>query len=310
MATDSLAEFFIELARRGVAPHSAWPLDEDLEVYGLERRADQVVPMVPYEPLDPSEIRSAMSRAGREWLRHLEVSPVIGSTNAELMRQAQDGSVAGSVRLAEVQLQGRGRRGRSWYSPFAANLAVSIGLALDRAPSALGGASLVVGLAVLDALEQLTVPRLALKWPNDILLGGAKLGGILIEMIPAANGVQLVVGIGLNVSLPPRIRADLDQVVADLASTGSPPRRNLLAGKVISSVVEFVSQFQHLGFAPFIESFNARHYFHEQQVEIVHGGSRTPGRVDGVSEQGGLLLRTATGQVEFHGGEVSLRPSV
>lgn len=308
MATDSFANFFSELALRGVAPFSAWPPGENLEVYGLVRRADEVVPMVVYDPLSPEAIRAAMSRACLDWLGQLAVRPVIGSTNAELMRQAEEGSVGGSVLLAEIQLQGRGRRGRSWFSPFAANLAVSMGLSLSRPASVLGGASLVVGLAVLDALEQLGVPDLGLKWPNDILLGGAKLGGILIEMIPGTNGVQLVVGVGLNVSLPARVRASLEQEVADLASTGCVPKRSVLAGKVISSVVAFVGQFEHLGFAPFVDAFNSKHYFHDAQVRVIQGETHTAGHVCGVSEQGGLLLQTATGRVEIHGGEVSLRP--
>src|SRR5690606_6260917 len=123
-------------------------------------------------------------------------------------------SVDGHVCLAELQIAGRGRRGRDWFSPFGANLALTIGKRIDRPAAALGGASLVVGLAVLDALEQLGVPELALKWPNDVLLRGAKLGGILIEL-SARPQTELVVGIGLNVALPPRIRAELPQEVTD-----------------------------------------------------------------------------------------------
>jgi BirA family transcriptional regulator, biotin operon repressor / biotin---[acetyl-CoA-carboxylase] ligase len=307
MASDSLVDFFTRLARDGGAPLAAWPPDEDLGACGLVVRDGRIVPMIPYDPLDAAQIRGAMSRAGREWLRELVVRPVIGSTNAELVARAQTGSIAGSVWLAEIQLQGRGRRGRTWFSPFAANLAVSIGLRVQRPASELGGASVVVGLAVLDALEQLGVSGLALKWPNDILLDGAKLGGILIEMIPAATGVQLVVGVGLNVSLPPGIRARLDQPVTDLASAGPPPSRSRLAGKVVSAVVEFVEQFQQLGFAPFVPAFNARHWFQGRQVQIVQGDSATVGEVSGVSEHGGLLVRATGELIEFHGGEVSLR---
>lgn len=307
MMTEALTRFFAELSRSGVAPLSAWPLDDDLEVFGLERRGELVVPTAPFDPLDSTAIRAALSPQARSWLRDLTVLPVIGSTNMVLMERAQQGSVDGCVCLAELQVQGRGRRGRTWLSPFGANLAVSIGIAVNGPPAALGGASLVVGLAVVAALEQLGASELGLKWPNDVLLRGAKLGGILIEMTQSGAGVQLVVGVGVNVVVPAAVRAKLDLPVADLASSGASPGRSLLAGKIIASVVEFVGQFARVGFLPFIPVFNAKHAFHGREVHILQGEQRIPGRVSGVSEQGGLLLETATGQKEFHGGEVSLR---
>jgi BirA family transcriptional regulator, biotin operon repressor / biotin---[acetyl-CoA-carboxylase] ligase len=307
MVTDALTHFFAELARSGAAPLSAWPLDDDVELFGLERRGDLVVPTAPFDPLDSTAIRAELSPQVRGWLRELAVLPVIGSTNRELMERAERGSVDGCVCLAELQVQGRGRRGRTWFSPFGANLAVSIGIAAASPPSALGGASLVVGLAVVDALEQLGASGLGLKWPNDVLLRGAKLGGILIEMTQSASGVQLVIGVGLNVVVPAPLRAKLEVPVADLASSGVSAGRSLLAGRVITSVVEFVGQFARVGFVPFIEVFNAKHAFHHREVQILQGEKRISGRVSGVSEQGGLVLQTATGLTEFHGGEVSLR---
>jgi BirA family transcriptional regulator, biotin operon repressor / biotin---[acetyl-CoA-carboxylase] ligase len=307
MAADILTEFFGQLARDGAAPLSSWPLGEDLEVYGLERAGAFIVPLVAYDPLLAAEIRASLSRPCLDWVRSIEVWPVIGSTNAELMRRAQLDSIDGAVCLAEIQTSGRGRRGRTWYSPFGANLAVSIGLALNQPASTLGGTSLVVGLAVLDALDQLGVRGTALKWPNDVLLNGGKLGGILIEMLQSQYQVRLVVGIGLNVSLPKRVSIDLGQEGADLASSGFSPPRNALAAAVVSSVVEFVEEFRRAGFEPFIEAFNERHYYHGRQVQILQGELRIRGEVRGVSESGGLLLQTSSGPAEFHGGEVSLR---
>jgi BirA family transcriptional regulator, biotin operon repressor / biotin---[acetyl-CoA-carboxylase] ligase len=303
---DGLASFFQLLASDGAAPFSAWPPEQDLDVYGLERVGGSVVPLVRYDPLDPEAIRRALSRGARDWLRALEVWPSIGSTNAELMGRAQSASVDGCICLAEVQTHGRGRRGRSWFSPFGANLAVSIGLAPDLPVAQLGGASLVVGLAVLDALDQLGVRNTALKWPNDVLLNGAKLGGILIEMLQVPN-VQLVVGIGLNVVLPPRVRAELDQEVADLAGASFARSRSELAGRVISSVVEFTRQFEQVGFAPFVPAFNDRHHYHGREVRLIQGEELISGTVVGVSDAGALQLRSSGKLVEFHGGEVSLR---
>jgi BirA family transcriptional regulator, biotin operon repressor / biotin---[acetyl-CoA-carboxylase] ligase len=181
---------------------------------------------------------------------------------------------------------------------------------VQRSAAELGGASLVAGLAVVDALEKLGVPGLALKWPNDVLLGGAKLGGILIEMTTTASvGVQLVVGIGLNVALPDGVRANLPQGVADLRSAGGAFSRNVVAGGVVSSVVQFLGHFGDRGFDPFMKAFDARHRFHGQPVALQHGDETSVGRVMGVSGRGGLLLEMADGTREFHGGEVSLRQS-
>ncbi len=303
-------EIFAELARTGSAPGDAWPDDEDPASYGLERSGERIVPSGRFDPLSTSAIREAMSSRARAWLVELDLRPVVDSTNAELMARADLGSVAGRVCTAELQLAGRGRRGRTWFSPFAANLALSLGVRLTRPPAELGGASLVVGLAVLDALEGLGVPDLALKWPNDVLAGDAKLGGILIEMTRSA-AVELVVGIGLNVALPDAVRARVPQQVTDLAALGPPPPRSVLAGRVISAVVEFLGEFDTLGFQPFRRAFDQRHRYQGQPCRVLQpGGAAVSGTVVGVSEDGGLLMDTAEGIREFHGGEVSLRQPV
>lgn len=303
----TLEDFFLELARHGSAPLEAWPPGEQLHDYGLRAADDRIVPEGRYDPLVGERIRAALSRRATEWLRDLQVHPVIGSTNGALMERAQRQPIDGSVWLAEIQLQGRGRRGRSWSSPFGASLAVSIGIAVDRPASGMGGASVVVGLAVLDALEQLHIPGLALKWPNDVLLDGAKLGGILIEMTQV-RGTELVIGVGLNVALPERVRAALPRNVADLSAVPQRPRSEL-AGRMISSVVEFVAEFERLGFEPFKEPFDQRHYYHGRDCHVLQGQHRIPGIVAGVTDSGELILDTAEGLRSFRGGEVSLRRS-
>ena len=259
--------------------------------------------------LDRVLIHRRLGRVAADWVRDLQVHPVIGSTNSELMALAAHSSVDGQVHLAELQLEGRGRRGREWYSPFGANLALTMGFSAERPASELGGLSLVVGLAVLDALERQEVPGLSLKWPNDLLLAGAKLGGILIEIASTHRGIELIVGIGINIRLPLEVRAVLDQPVADLAGAGLTTDRSTLAAAIISSVCDFVGEFQEHGFVPFRDAFNARHHYHEAECLILNGSERTSGQVSGVTEQGALLLRTDWGVQTFHGGEVSLRPA-
>ena len=258
--------------------------------------------------LDGSAIGAALSSRARQWLTSLEVHRVVGSTSTLLAERHLRGSIDGHVCLAEVQLAGRGRRGRRWLSPLGGNLAVSLGFASRRPAAELGGLSLVVGLAVLDALESLGMSDLGLKWPNDLLLGDAKLAGILIELLQRGDAASFTVGIGVNVRLPDAARRAVDQAIADLGDTADPPDRSLLAAAVISSVVEFVAEFQSLGFEPFRDAFDARHRLHGQQATVsVPGAAAVSGRVAGVSPSGGLQLATGSGVREFHGGEISLR---
>lgn len=306
MAAVTLTDFFAELAREGRAPRERWPAEERLDDFGLLEQGAWLIPAAPFDPLVPEQIRSGLSRRARNWLVSLDVRPVVGSTNVELMERARHASVDGSLCTAELQLSGRGRRGRTWVSPFGANLAVSLGIALHRPAAELGGVSLVVGLAALDALEQLGIAGLALKWPNDLLLNDAKLGGILIELAQG-HGTELVVGLGLNVSLPDSVRRALPEAVADLASVAVPPGRSRLVATIASSVVEFLSEFDRIGFSPFIPAFNQRHHYHGRECRVLGSDGAQFGVVSGVGEGGELMLETPQGPRNFHGGEVSLR---
>jgi len=258
--------------------------------------------------LDADTIRAALNGRTRAWLQNLEVHRVIGSTSTLLAERSGRRSIDGHVCLAEVQLAGRGRRGRRWLSPLGGNLAVSLGFGSRRPAGELGGLSLVVGLAVLDALESLGVAGLGLKWPNDLLLGDAKLAGILIELLQQGPAVSFTVGIGINVRLPDAARTAVDQPVADLAGCPSLPDRSRLAAAVISSVTDFVGEFQELGFEPFRAAFDARHRLHGEAATVsMTGAEPVSGRVLGVSEGGGIRLATDAGDQVFHGGEISLR---
>ncbi len=252
-----------------------------------------------------------------------------GSTNGYLMDRAQRGSIDGWICLADVQTQGRGRRGRRWMSPFAQNLAMSLGVTVGASPATLGGLSLAVGLAAVDCLGSMGVQDVQLKWPNDLLLEGAKLGGILLELVStvsrkvsrtdsrtvsgkvsstvSAPRSQVVVGIGLNLELPEAVRKEVDQVIADLSSHGYLVSRNVLAGRLASSIVDYVGQFERAGFAPMCKVFDRHHRYHGKRCRIVSGKDEVVGVVTGVSDTGALILETAAGPRTFVSGEVSLR---
>lgn len=144
--------------------------------------------ITPIELLDAQRIGETLAATGRAPPVRLEIHQRIDSTNRHLMREAAHGAPSGTVCLAERQTAGQGRHGRCWVSPFGANLYLSILWRYPCGPAGLSGLSLAAGAVVADALRQLGVQGLVLKWPNDLLWGGRKLGGILLEVSGEAQG--------------------------------------------------------------------------------------------------------------------------
>lgn len=303
---ESVAEYFQTLVEYGRADGSAWPVDLQPEQLGLGREGRWIVLPESVDLLNQRAIEGGLSNAARQWSRSLEVFPAIDSTNSALM--ALGASIGGTVYLAECQTGGRGRRGRTWFSPFAGNLAMSLGFELGLPPADLGGLSLVVGLALVNALEQFSVPDVGLKWPNDVQVAGKKISGILVELQMIAGRTYAVIGIGINVALPRTVEAAIDQQVTDLRSHTGSLTRSTVAATVINSTYDFVSQFVSLGFEPLRDVWNSRHVLDGCMVDL-HGpaGVLKSGRVVGVGGDGALLLE-CDGVVEaVVAGEVSVR---
>jgi BirA family biotin operon repressor/biotin-[acetyl-CoA-carboxylase] ligase len=181
--------------------------------------------------LDPAALRAAVIRPGGLW-RSVEVTPVTGSTNADLLARAADGEPEGAVLVAEQQNAGRGRLGRVWVSPPRAALTFSVLLRPASVPRArLGWLPLLAGVAVAAAVRDVAAVDAQLKWPNDVLAGPGKLAGILAE----AAGDAVVVGIGVNVStepaeFPPPGPGALPATSLRLEHARSLDRTRLLAG--------------------------------------------------------------------------------
>ena len=317
--TQQIAEFLEQLIEQRQLPLSLWPREAGShEGYGLTSANGFIVLDSNVEVLEESAVKANLSATAASWLQQLDVHRALGSTNGYLMDSAQRGSIDGWICLADVQTQGRGRRGRRWMSPFAQNLAMSLGITVGASPATLGGLSLAVGLAAVDCLGSLGVQDVQLKWPNDLLLEGGKLGGILLELVSckvsgkvsntdSAPRAQVVVGIGLNLELPEAVRKEVDQVIADLSSHGYLVSRNVLAGRLASSIVDYVGQFERAGFAPMRQVFDMHHRYHGKRCRIVSGKDEVVGVVAGVSETGALILETPQGPRSFVSGEVSLR---
>jgi BirA family biotin operon repressor/biotin-[acetyl-CoA-carboxylase] ligase len=241
----------------------------------------------------------------------IEVAASVDSTNAQLLARIDDGAPSGTVLVAEVQRAGRGRRGRSWHAPLGGALTFSLLARFDAGANALTGLSLVVGLAVAEALATLGARDVRVKWPNDLVLHGAKLAGILIEVQGDALGPAVaVIGVGINVRVPAAQRAAIDQPVADLVDAGVRADRNVVLGAVLASLAQRIDQFVERGFAALEPAFRRLHALHDAPVRLaLPDGRDVHGTVVGVAPDGALQVRDdADGRVRhFHGGEVSAR---
>jgi BirA family biotin operon repressor/biotin-[acetyl-CoA-carboxylase] ligase len=218
----------------GISRTAVWKQLKKLEELGLEVEASKASGYrLPggIELLDAQKIQSGLGTSASPVLTRLWLDSAVDSTNAEAMRQLQQGPCAGLVCLAEQQTAGRGRRGRSWVSPFASNLYLSVVWEFEGGAASLEGLSLAVGVAVAQGLENCGAGGIELKWPNDLLHQGRKLGGILIEMVgDAAGSCQVVIGIGINVRMPRQAGEAIDQAWTDLSqiAPGLPHRNHLL----------------------------------------------------------------------------------
>jgi BirA family biotin operon repressor/biotin-[acetyl-CoA-carboxylase] ligase len=227
------------------------------------------------------------------------------STNACLLARAETGAAAGTAIAAERQTAGRGRLGRIWYSDAGASLTFSL---LWRFPSGTypGGLSLAAGVAVAEVLQAMGVPGIALKWPNDVLLEGRKLGGILVEMVSGAPDAA-VIGVGLNLSLPAGLP---DEVRAVAAALDQIPDRNRLLAHLLLALRDALEQFSLQGFGALRHRWLRLNAYADAPVQILSEfAAPLSGRCVGIAEDGALLLESANGVQRIISGEVSLRPA-
>jgi BirA family biotin operon repressor/biotin-[acetyl-CoA-carboxylase] ligase len=240
----------------------------------------------------------------------LEILDSAESTNTLLTQRAVVGAASGCVIAAEWQSHGRGRRGRVWHSTLGGALTFSLLWRFQQGVGFLAGLSLAIGLAITRSLAALGVHDAGLKWPNDVIWGGRKLAGILIEMQGDMLGPSAaVIGIGLNCRVPDVLRSRIDQPVVDLEeAVGSAPDRNRILAVLLVELERTLFAFARDGFAPLREEWQRCHVYQRKAVDItLPDGSKVSGMAEGVAEDGTLLIATQTGQRRFHSGDVSVR---
>ncbi|HVF34036.1 MAG TPA: biotin--[acetyl-CoA-carboxylase] ligase [Candidatus Saccharimonadia bacterium] len=261
----------------------------------------------PVELLDAARIEAGLGAGARSCARGVTVAFELDSTNSELLRRPP-GTAHGEVCLAEYQHGGRGRRGRRWHSPLAANLYGSVGWRFESGAAALGGLSLAVGVAALRALERCGVTGVELKWPNDLVAGGDKLGGVLIELGGEITGpCDAVIGVGINVAMPPCTADAIDQPWTDVATLAPGTTREALAIALFDELLPALSRYERDGFAPFRAAFERADALRGREIRLDPGRGVLAGTALGVDEHG--LLRVLVDGIEqrFASGEASLR---
>jgi len=239
---------------------------------------------------------------------NVHVEQILESTNQYLLDKIPDLS-NGQTCIAEYQTAGRGRRGREWVSPFASHLYFSMYWRLEAGIEKASGLSLLVGIAVVNALEKLGITGVGLKWPNDLYYQGKKLAGILIELNAQASDVcHSVIGIGINVRMPEHQGKLIDQPWVDLNSINAQAvDRNLLSGLLIKELNLLLSDYEEKGLAPFLTRWFELDYFLDKQVNLMIADNMQTGVCRGINEQGALLLEIDGEIKPFIGGEISLR---
>lgn len=303
----------------GLSRSAVWKQVHRLGELGLEI---EVVPgrgyrlRHPLDLLDQARIQAAIGPVAMAGCESLEVTGITSSTSAALIAAAPPAVGRWRALLAEFQSAGRGRRGRRWLSPYGSGLCLSLAWSFATAPRDLPALSLGVGVAVRRTLAACGAGPVQLKWPNDIVLGGAKLGGILVDVDGDARGpLRAVVGLGLNLAVPAGL---LQEVVAegglppgglDAAALGQAGGRNGLAAALLESVHGLLAAFARHGFAPLADEWRRHDYLCGQPVTVRTGAAEANGMARGIAADGALLLDGPEGITAVFAGDVTLRKS-
>lgn len=267
----------------------------------------------PLDLLDADAIRAALPRSEQDGLAGLEIAWSLDSTNSELLRRAAPPH-GSAVLLAERQTGGRGRRGRAWASPLAAHVYLSLARRFEGGLARLGGLSLVAGVAACEALRGLGFADVGLKWPNDLVVvdesGLRKLGGLLVEGGgEVAGAARAVIGIGLNVRMPPQAGNVIDQPWAELDGLSpQAPSRNAVVAALLVRLLPALDEFDAHGLAPFLPRYAALDALAGRTVTVHAATANWPATALGIANDGALRVRDAAGAEHLvHAGDVSVR---
>lgn len=264
--------------------------------------------------LSKSQINKTLSQTASNLIATLEIHHSIDSSNSYLLKQAKNNATLannrGKVCLTEYQTAGRGRNGRKWVSPFASNISLSVLWTFKTGYSTIYGLSLVVGVIVIQALNDCGIFEVNLKWPNDIYWRQKKLAGILIEASGGTkNSCNVVIGLGLNFYLPKKQAKSITQDWTDLthiAPDNSSKIRNKLVAILLNYLLPTLANFNADTLTYYLNKWRQYDYLKGQQATLYTKQQAFTGVVTGINNQGELLLQNKQGEIKaFASGEVS-----
>ncbi len=296
----------------GITRSAVWKIIQQLQSLGLNIESQHSLGYsLPggLELLDEKQIKAELSPKNAEHLKELILLDSVESTNDYLLERVRQAFPCPMACLAEQQTRGRGRRGRSWFSPYGNNLYFSLAWHFDKDPSELMGLSLVAGLVIINSLNRYGLDKeVQVKWPNDVLWQGRKLAGVLTEVIAQSNDrCEIVLGIGINTQVPSS--SAIDQPWVDLQEImGFKIQRNRLAGILVDELISTLNHFETMGLNPFINPWKEHDFYKDLPLSFQYGKELIHGLSQGITEKGELLMLDNTGQLRaFSSGEI-LKP--
>lgn len=261
--------------------------------------------------LKASAIRSSLNESILRKIYSLDVVDCVSSTNDYLLERFKLSGNGVQVCISKQQTAGRGRNGRQWYSPDSHNIYMSVGYRLkSTGPEKASCLSVAIGATIVSFLRGIGV-RADLKWPNDVLVSGAKLAGILIENRVSQQEVYTVIGLGLNVKMPDQAKNEIDQQWTDLMSLFSNgeslPDVNVLVASLIEAIITACERYEVDGIAAFLENWTQFDLLTGRTVEISMAQKVFTARVVGLAEDCGLII-DVNGELEtVYAGDVKLK---
>lgn len=242
-------------------------------------------------------------------IKQFAVVESITSTNDWAMAQFQQAEVP-AVCFAEQQTQGRGRNGRHWVSPEAQNIYMSLAWSSGIGAENLHGLALAMGVVIVQLLKQYGI-NAQLKWPNDVLVDGKKIAGILLESrISAKKNINVVIGIGLNVAMHVTSAEQINQQWTDVQREAEPQKnisRNQLAAVLLSNVLKACNDYERHGFSAYKDEWQRYDICKQAELEITTAEGVVYGKGLGISDNGALRVMVDRQEKIFYAADVSIR---
>lgn len=268
----------------------------------------------PLELLDKQQIFATLSPEARNICAPPDLRWVTESTSSALLEQPSPAPGQARVCIAEFQSAGRGRRGRHWYAPAGDAICLSVSWCFPVSPPDFSCLGLAIGVAVMRALNRAGAEEAKLKWPNDVVINGNKLAGILIDVQGEAGGpLHVVAGVGVNYRLSKRtesaVHADGGLPPAGLVASAGEGLvgRNTTSAFLIDEMISVLADFGEQGFSDMAAEWNAADSLAGQQLNVAINGSSLSGIAKGISNDGRLKLDTGDKLHLLVSGDVSLR---